>query len=255
MKELILSKESTENELRTYFRSVLQLSKSDNEFPINLNEVWMLVYPRKDHAVRDLTENFIQDVDYQVFLKNGENPLGGRPTNEYYLSVSCMEFFIARKIRPVFEVYRQVFHRTVKRAESSLLQDRVECAKFLVEFLNLNEVSKLQLAKSIADPLGLPTPDYVPSKGVLHSAKALLEMRNAGMTSQSFNKELEKLGYLERHTRPKKNGKVGKWYVVTTKGLQFGENQVCPQNPKQTQALWYDNTFDSLLNEVKGVAV
>ena len=52
----------------------------------------------------------MQDVDYQVFLKNGENPNGGRPTNVYKLSVSCMEFFVARKVRPVFEVYRQVFH-------------------------------------------------------------------------------------------------------------------------------------------------
>ena len=27
------------------------------------------------------------------------------------LSVPCLEFFIARKVRPVFEVYRQVFHK------------------------------------------------------------------------------------------------------------------------------------------------
>lgn len=33
---------------------------------------------------------------------------------KYYLSVSCLEFFIARKVRPVFEVYRQVFHRVAE---------------------------------------------------------------------------------------------------------------------------------------------
>ena len=37
---------------------------------------------------------------------------------EYNISVSCMEFFIARKVRPVFEVYRQVFHKTTPRAQS-----------------------------------------------------------------------------------------------------------------------------------------
>lgn len=42
--------------------------------------------------------------------KDGRN-LGGRPQNTYMLSVPCLEFFIARKVRPVFEVYRQVFHK------------------------------------------------------------------------------------------------------------------------------------------------
>lgn len=35
----------------------------------------------------------------------------GRPQNTYMLSVPCLEFFIARRVRPVFEVYRQVFHK------------------------------------------------------------------------------------------------------------------------------------------------
>ena len=35
--------------------------------------------------------------------------LGGRPVETYYLSIPCLEFFIARKVRPVFEVYRTVF--------------------------------------------------------------------------------------------------------------------------------------------------
>ena len=36
-------------------------------------------------------------------------------TADYYLSTSCLEYFIARKVRPVFEVYRQVFHKAVKK--------------------------------------------------------------------------------------------------------------------------------------------
>ena len=55
----------------------------------------------------------MQDVDYQVFTQKGENPQGGRPQEIYKLSVSCLEYFIARKVRPVFEVYRQVFHAVI----------------------------------------------------------------------------------------------------------------------------------------------
>lgn len=70
-KEIILSKESSTSEIQAYFNAVLKLSQSDNEFPINLDEVWMLVYPRKDHAVRALTSNeqFIENVDYKSFPK------------------------------------------------------------------------------------------------------------------------------------------------------------------------------------------
>lgn len=113
---IILSKASGMEEVKKYFTAVLKLSKSNEEFPVNLDEVWMLVYSEKGKAVRALTTNeqFIEGIDYKVFAQNGENPQGGRPTNEYYLSISCLEFFIARKVRSVFEVYRQVFHHVAQ---------------------------------------------------------------------------------------------------------------------------------------------
>lgn len=117
---IILTKESNQNEIKSYFSAIFELSQSDNEFPINLDEVWMLVYPRKDHAVRSLKENFIEYVDYKVFPKNGEQDWGGNNRVDYHLTVSCLEYFIARKVRPVFEVYRQVFHQAAKAVQKEL---------------------------------------------------------------------------------------------------------------------------------------
>lgn len=120
---LQLTKQSTAQEIKAYFEEVLNLSKDSKEFPVNLDDVWPLVYSAKEKAVRALKSNdlFLQNVDYQVLAQNGENsgvlaPNGGkvptgRPTEIYMLSVPCLEFFIARKVRPVFEVYRQVFHK------------------------------------------------------------------------------------------------------------------------------------------------
>lgn len=120
-RNLILTKESNQNEIKSYFSAILELSKSDNEFPINLDEVWMLVYTRKSDAVEALqNSSFIEGVDYQVLRKNPQNPNGGRPTVDYYLTVSCLEFFIARRIRPVFEVYRKVFHGAAKMVQKEL---------------------------------------------------------------------------------------------------------------------------------------
>jgi hypothetical protein len=112
---IVLKKDSSESQLRSYFERICQLiDKAENEFPINLDEVWSLTYNRKSDAVEALSRDFIQDVDYKVLRQNPQNPLGGRPMNEYNLSIPCFEFFIARKVRPVFEVYRQVFHAARK---------------------------------------------------------------------------------------------------------------------------------------------
>lgn len=109
-------------QLMAYFKSVCKLvDETHDEFPVCLDDVWPLVYGRKEEAVRALTTDFqySEGVDYKVLRKNAENPLGGRPTNEYHLSVSCLEHFIARKKREVFEVYRQFFHK-VRRGEMTL---------------------------------------------------------------------------------------------------------------------------------------
>lgn len=111
--QIKLTKESGDADIKAYFMYVKGLSKSDQKYPVNLDDVWMLIYNRKDHAIRDLKKNFIQDVDYQIFLKSGEKSNMGRPTESYSLTPACLEHFIARKKKEVFEVYRQVFHRAV----------------------------------------------------------------------------------------------------------------------------------------------
>lgn len=122
---LQLTKQSTDQEIKAYFEEVLKLSKDSEEFPVNLDDVWPLVYSEKGKAVRALKSNelFIENVDYKPLAQNGKqnillaqngkqnDPRGGSNQVTYMLSVPCLEFFIARKVRPVFEVYRQVFHK------------------------------------------------------------------------------------------------------------------------------------------------
>lgn len=148
MANIILSKESSNNELKCYFEAVLKLSQSDNEFPINLEDVWVLAYTNKGDAVKALKRNFIESIDYKVFSQNSKNPKGGRPTENYLLSTSCLEYFIARKVRPVFEVYRQVFHKTMQKShmqDALVKYDRMlneslkQTAEGLKQIENLNE--------------------------------------------------------------------------------------------------------------------
>lgn len=127
------------------------------------------------------------------------------------------------------------------------LSDKIQAAKFLAKFLNLNDASKLQIAKTIADPLGLPTPDYVMDEKTVHAAKDLLATHKVKMSSAEFNKILVSKGIVERMTRPGKCGKTHSWVVIPEKYEKFGQNARNPHAQNQTQALWYDNKFSELL--------
>ena len=232
---LILSKESSESEIKRYFNAILELSKSDNEFPINLDEVWMLVYPRKDHAVRELVDSsqFIEGVDYQVFLKNGENPKGGRPTNEYKLTVSCMEFFIVRKVRPVFEVYRQVFHKVAKhelsRKELALmvLQSEEEKERLALEVQQKQITIELQ-EKEIkqAAPKVSYYDNHLQSVNTLTSTQVA---KKIGMDAEKLHRKMKEIGILYKQS--------GQWILhapYSTWGLHSTRTQTYTRSDGST---------------------
>lgn len=129
-----LTKKSSESEIKAYFESIAKLMQSNEQFPVNLEDVWQLAYATKGKAVQTLkrSELFIEGVDYQIFnqkvKKSGvfnqdekNSDFMGRPTQVFMLSVPCLEFFIARKVRPVFEVYRKVFHKVVDTVQSTTI--------------------------------------------------------------------------------------------------------------------------------------
>jgi hypothetical protein len=116
--QAIVSNKQDPGEMEKYFRYISKIYDEGEDFPVDLDEVWPLAYTRKDNAVADLKKNFLQSVDYQVSLKNQGNPLGGRPTEEYKLSVSCLEYLIARKVPEVFKVYSEVFHRVRQQMQT-----------------------------------------------------------------------------------------------------------------------------------------
>lgn len=180
--KIVLSKSSGNEELKLYFWGVLEASKSGNEFPVNLDEVWPLAYSQKRDAIRQLqTEQFIEGVDF-IACQNGKvvniNELQNGIRTDIKISVSCLEFLIARKVRAVFEIYRQVFHGVVnnntpsyqiadpiKRAEAWIeeqkekiaLENKVKADKPKVEFFDAvadskTAVSMNEVAKCLAIP-------------------------------------------------------------------------------------------------------
>lgn len=68
---LQLSKSSTEEQLKQYFMGIVELNKSSEEFPINLDDIWPIGYTRKNDAVRTLRNEFLEGEDFIVrMLRN-----------------------------------------------------------------------------------------------------------------------------------------------------------------------------------------
>lgn len=143
---MILRKGSTPEQIKAYFAQVLTLKNSGEEFPVDLDHVWPLIYGRKQEAVRALqyTKNkngdflYMQNIDYQLLRTNAQfkkrDGRGERKPDLIKLSVPCLEFFVARQVREVFEVYRQVFHQAVAATMEVLGRQYIGRAEYCNRF-------------------------------------------------------------------------------------------------------------------------
>lgn len=209
---VILSKDSNPSDIERYFRSVLALDQQDKVFSVNLDDVWQLVYSERSKAVRALKANFIENVDFLPIAQDGKRSNDGKFAGggtDYYLTSACLEYFVARKVRPVFEVYRRVFHHAVAQVQQQpSLQEQIQAklvfADWSAKFLNLNDASKLGIAQKIGKMVGLD--DALPQsvnagteKPITHAATDLLKSHNVGISAQAFNRMLELKGVV-KHT-------------------------------------------------------
>lgn len=219
---LQLSKSSTEEQLKQYFMGIVELNKSSEEFPINLDDIWPIGYTRRDNAIRDLKNGFyegedyvIKDLsqvpDYQFLLKIEENPnnsqvsdnqrllkfeensKGGRPKSYYFLSVSCAEYLIVRKCRPAFEVYRRVFHQVVNGGVNLLGMGKYYTIHEYCQMFGKSKNSFYGLIASYRDEFAMIGSMWYISKSLCK----MLEMRNNAESIRLSIREKTKKRQLE----------------------------------------------------------
>lgn len=127
------------------------------------------------------------------------------------------------------------------------VQTQLYLADALADRLRMNEASRLGMYQSIAEPYRLSLPLYVPSQGVMKSARELLKEIGSDMSAIRFSQLLVEHGYLETLTRPTAVKTVVKRFKsITEKGKPYGENVVSPKNQNETQPHWYADRFRDL---------
>lgn len=134
------------------------------------------------------------------------------------------------------------------KPQQSFLQDKLTVANWVMDSLRYSDAARLQLVSQIAEPYGVPVPDYVHAlNGASHAVSELLKERGVELSAIKFNKLALAAGLLEEKTRKGAHGKVHKYYSVTEKGLEYALNDIYKDVPGQTIPKWYDNKFGEVL--------
>lgn len=237
---------------------IIKITEKDGHKAVNARELHEFLGNKREFATwikhRIEQYGFVENQDYCSFDKIVKRDNGATVRKEYALSIDMAKELSMVENNEKGRMARKYFIECekVSTKQTSLLEDKLKVIDFASKFLNLNEASKLKMLKSVTDPLGLPTPDYVSSKGILKSASELLKSCSAGISAQAFNKLSIKEGFLEEKTRASSKGTAKTFKAITPKGEAYGENQVSPNNPKETQPLWYEDKFEDLLAKLLG---
>lgn len=144
--------------------------------------------------------------------------------------------------------HREQVQAEQMKPQQSFLQDKLTVANWVMDSLRYSDAARLQLVSHIAEPYGVPVPDYVHApNGASHAVSELLKERDVELSAIKFNKLALAAGLLEEKTRKGAHGKVHKYYSVTEKGLEYALNDIYKDVPGQTIPKWYDNKFVEVL--------
>ena len=242
---------------------VVEIIEYEGKQAVNARELHQKLCVGKDFSswIKNRIEKygFVKNQDYSSFTQIGERAKGATVRKEYALSLDMAKELCMIENNEQGRLFRKYFIEVEKAARAKYEQKnldkkasdsfdiKLKWLNFLPGYLNLSDVSKLAMAKKIAEPLGLPTPDYVSApNGAKHSATELLKSHGVGLSARKFNELAVKAGLLEIKER-KGTNKVHKYCEISKKGLAYGENDINEKNMNQTQPHWYDNKFGEVL--------
>ena len=262
MKELVKTTNIKDESIYTIdSREVAEMLKKEHEYVLEMiqgRKGKLGIIPVLENANLAVSEFFIEssykvdgnNKNYKCYLvtKMGCELLGNKLQGEKGI------LFTAKYVKRFNEMEKKLEEsRKPKAYIVNKPQEELECFEMISNILHFNDSSKLLGVRSICKKYGMETsylPVYTKSKGVLKSATELLRKYNIEISTRKFNKIMLDKGLLREVERKstKDNTKIKKFKNLVN--TEFGENQVNPNNPKETQPMYYEEKFEELLKEL-----
>lgn len=222
---------------------------------IGENGVKTAVSKMNDKQVIKLTNSKVAKYNFRKLHNTGENFL--TESGVYKLvfkshKPNAEEFtdWIADEVLPSIRKTGSYSNNEKNEIEQGLI-----AAKFIADDMRVNDASRLLMYENLCKDFGIPTGflpkyEYNGSRG-MKALSTLLSENNCGISAVKLNLILIEKGYLEEKKRPSSKGdKIRKYKALTDKGLKYGENAVSPHNQRETQPLYYTDTFMKFYNMV-----
>jgi len=239
----------------------------DGKKAVSARELYEFLGYNKTQWKRWYTKNIlnnkfaIEKEDYVGF----DMMSNGNTTKDFALSINFAKKISMQAQTEKGEEARQYFiacEEELKRIAQSQpkpiapLNDTLLFIDGVAKGLNMNENSKLIMYQKAANVYHVPAvlPEYTESKDVLFSASELLKRNGSDLSIIKFNKILVEKGLLEEKTRKSTKGEK-KFKCLTEEGKKYGENQVSPANPHETQPLYYESKFNELLTSLTTIRI
>ena len=163
--------------------------------------------------------------------------------------------YTGQKAAEFKEAYINAFNKMEAELKSQKpalpdLDLKVRFIEWSASFLGVNDAGKLMMARKLAAEYGMDKylPDYVESKGQLHSATYLLKKYGCNFSATTFNTCAHTTGLIKKMERKGKGGITRTWWALDEPGKEFGEDLVSDKCPSQTQIHWYDDKFTQVLD-------
>lgn len=255
-------------DITTNVGALIPINDNNGKKAVNARDLHAFLESKQDFStwIKNRIEKYdlVENVDYVTAPQIYGTANGGHSTRiEYALTIDAAKELSMVEGNEKGKEARRYFiaceKELVEKAKSPIngdkigLREMMEWINFTKEILHLNDNSVLSLMRQVAEPLRLPLPAYVDSKGVLKSASELLKQNKAIINTQAFNALMVAKGLLEVKTRKSHKGDK-KFKALTEPGLSWGENQVTPANPNEVQPRYYEAKFKDLLGVI-GVEV
>ncbi|MBV5309100.1 BRO-N domain-containing protein [Chromatium okenii] len=136
------------------------------------------------------------------------------------------------------------------------LAAKIFIAEAAARMLRMSDTSKIRMLTKIAESENISPdflPDYVDEPLVRAITPLLKEIGHplGSQVAKKVNPALEAMGILQHLSRKGRNNEIKWFWNLTDEGLQYGRNETSPNNPRETQPLFFVERFPELLKRLE----